>query len=128
MFKIDSKKNIWLTRGDIATINISAKKSDGSNHTFLVGDIVRFNVFKKNACNDVVLQKDITISEETEIVPISLSTNETRIGEMIHKPVDYWYEVVVNPETAPQTIIGYFDDPTIFKLLPEGGMTFGDEV
>lgn len=121
MFKIDTNKNIYLTRGDIATLNVTAKQSDGSDYTFKVGDIVRFNVFTKSACHDIVIRKDITIEEETTVANIPLTSAETRFGELINKPVDYWYEIVINPDTAPQTIVGYLENPTIFKLLPEGG-------
>lgn len=121
MFKIDAKKNIYLTRGDIATINVSAKNSDGTNYTFKVGDIVRINVFRKAGCNYIVLSKDTEVIEETTTVAIPLTSEDTKIEELINKPVEYWYEIVLNPETAPQTIVGYLEEPTIFKLLPEGG-------
>jgi hypothetical protein len=121
MFKIDSKKNIYLTRGDIATINVTAKNSDGTDYEFKVDDVVKFIVFKKLACNYVVLEKEVTLTENANVVPISLSSSDTKIGDVLNRPVDYWYEVVLNPDTAPQTIIGYFDEPAIFRLLPEGG-------
>ena len=121
MFKIDAKKNIYLTRGDIATINVSAKNSDGFNYTFKVGDIVRINVFKKGGVNYVVLSKDTEVIEETTSVAIPLTSEDTKIEDLINKPVEYWYEIVLNPTTAPQTIVGYLEEPTIFKLLPEGG-------
>ena len=48
MFKIDSvSKQISLTRGDTALIEVSAKNEDGTDYTFQVGDIVRFKVFKE---------------------------------------------------------------------------------
>lgn len=121
MFKIEANKNIYLTRGDIATINVTAKNSDGSDYTFKSGDVVRLNIFQKASCHSMVLKKDITIEEETTVANIPLTSQETKIGELISKPVDYWYEIVLNPETAPQTIVGYLEQPTIFKLLPEGG-------
>ena len=50
-----------------------------------------------------------------------LSKTDTKIGEVINKPTDYWYEVEVNPHTNPQTIIGYGEEgAAIFKLFPEG--------
>ena len=121
MFKIDANKNIYLTRGDIATINVVAKNSDGSDYVFKSGDVVRLNVFQKASCHSMVLKKDVTIEAETTVASIYLTSTETKIGDLISKPVDYWYEIVLNPETAPQTIIGYLELPTIFKLLPEGG-------
>lgn len=121
MFKIDANKNIYLTRGDIATISLTAKNNDGSEYTFKKGDIVRLNVFKKQSPHSIILTKDVVVAEDGLTINIPLSSAETKIGELICKPVEYWYEIVLNPETAPQTIVGYLEVPTIFKLLPEGG-------
>lgn len=125
MFKIDSNKTIYLTRGDIASIRISAKYSDGTDYIFKVNDVVRLKVFKRRDCNYVVLEKDTIVTEEGTTVDIVLNSQDTKIGEIINKDVDYWYEVSLNPDTAEQTIIGYnvVDgkvEETIFKLMPEG--------
>ena len=121
MFTINNDQSIYLTRGDIADIEIRATTSEEAAYTFQIGDIVRFKVFEKNRCDNVVLEKDVTVEAETETVDIYLTTEETRIGDLINKPKDYWYEVEVNPETTPQTIIGYdVNGPKIFRLYPEG--------
>lgn len=125
MFIIDDNKTIHLTRGDMVTIEIGAKKSENEDYSFQVGDVVRLQVFEKNKCNNVVLQKDVIIDKETSFADISLNSDDTRLGEVINKPKDYWYEVELNPDTFPQTIIGYdADGPKIFRLYPEGD---GDE-
>jgi hypothetical protein len=68
----------------------------------------------------VVLVVDTEVTEEAELVEIELTSEDTRIGEVISKPVDYWYEVELNPDTKPQTIIGYDKDGAkVFKLYPE---------
>ncbi len=123
MFKINSDKSIWLTRGDVAVINVTAKNSDKTQYTFKKGDVLRFNVFKKSACHSIVMSKDVTIDADKKEVQISLTSNDTRIGEIISKPVEYWYEIALNPDTAQQTIIGYAEEPAILKLLPEGDET-----
>lgn len=127
MFRIEKNtKKIYLTRGDIASIRVSAKKDDGENYVFQIGDVVRFKVFKKRGCNCVVLQKDTTVTEETEEVVIELFSKDTKIGDIINRDTDYWYEIELNPDTNPQTIVGYDVDEygrpieKIFKLLPEG--------
>lgn len=90
-------------------------------HTFNKGDVVRFKVFKKKDCGCVEIQKDITVSEQTTHIDIELTSDDTKIGELINKPVDYWYEVELNPDTKPQTVIGYDEaGEKIFKLYPEG--------
>ena len=59
--------------------------------------------------------------EATTSVDLSLDSTETTIGDIINKPVEYWYEIQLNPDTEPQTIIGYDENGAkIFKLYPEG--------
>ena len=121
MFKINEDKSIYLTRGDIADIKVSATKPDGEQYTFSVGDVVRFKVFKRRDCGCVEIQKDTVVTEETQEVIIYLEKKDTKIGEIVSKPTNYWYEVELNPDTAPQTIIGYDEDgEKIFRLFPEG--------
>lgn len=122
MFTIDSDSTIHITRGDIGVIEVSAMKSETEPYVFQSGDVVRLRVFTKKRHDLVVLMKDIHVDTEAETVSIPLSNSDTAIGEIINKPVDYWYEVELNPDTAPQTIVGYdLKGPKIFKLYPEGG-------
>lgn len=121
MFSINDDKSIHLTRGDIAVIEVGASSSETEDYTFKTGDIVRIRVFEKNHHENVVIQKDVTVESETTSVDISLYKEDTKIGELINKPKDYWYEVELNPDTSPQTIIGYDSDgPKLFRLYPEG--------
>ena len=122
MFVILPDKTICLTRGDVANIIVSASLQDGTLYTFKQGDVVRLRVFKKRDCRCVVIQKDVEVSEPAESVTIKLTKTDTTIGDIISRPVDYWYEVEVNPDTEPQTIIGYDETgEKTFRLYPEGG-------
>ena len=122
MFQINDDMSIYVTRGDIVSFTVGATaKETGMNYIFKNGDIVRIKVFEKKACEVVVLQKDFLVEEEAERVTIFLGEEDTRIGETISKPTDYWYEVELNPNTYPQTIIGYDENGAkVFKLYPEG--------
>lgn len=122
MFRINTTtKQIELTRGDVASIGVTAREGD-SDYVFLVGDIVRLKVFKNKDCGCVELQKDVEVKVQCTNVSIDLTREDTKIGELISKPVDYWYEVELNPDTNPQTIIGYDENGAkIFTLYPEGG-------
>ena len=126
MFKILKDKTICLTRGDIATLEVSAnlEKDELQNeeaYTFVPGDVVSFKVFQKKDCNSVVIEKRVTIEEEAPVATIRLESKDSRFGDVISKPVDYWYEVELNPDTWPQTLIGYDEDgEKIFRLYPEG--------
>ena len=105
MFKINEDKSIYLTRGDIANITVTATTSDGKLYTFQKGDVVRFKVFKRRDCGCVEIQKDTVVEAEATQVDIYLSKDDTKIGEVISKPTNYWYEIELNPNTQPQTIV-----------------------
>lgn len=120
MFYVNDDMSIYLTRGDTAIFSVTAD-NNGKNYVFQPGDVVRIKVTEKKACENVVFQKDFPVTQATERVDILLTEEETKIGEVISKPTDYWYEIELNPYTNPQTIVGYDDDGAkIFKLFPEG--------
>lgn len=121
MFVILEDQTICLTRGDIANINVTVNLRNGEPYTFAVGDVVRFKVMQRKNCDNVILTKDVTVEEETDMVEIALGKGETKIGDVISKPTDYWYEIEMNPDTVPQTIVGYDEyGEKIFRLYPEG--------
>lgn len=120
MFVVNDDLSIYVTRGDEAFFSVSAD-DNGEPFVFRAGDVVRFKVFGKKDAENVVLQKDFAVTDDTTAVEVILSGKDTRIGDTISKPVDYWYEVEVNPDTNPKTIIGYDEDGAkVFRLFPEG--------
>lgn len=120
MFRISTDLLIEITRGDAVEFIVTAQEN-GESYVFKEGDTVRFKVFEKKGCECVVLQKDVYVSLATEEVTVKLEEEDTKIGELISKPKDYWYEVELNPDTDPYTIIGYdADGAKVFKLYPEG--------
>lgn len=122
MFRIDGDCTIHITRGDIGVIEVTANAPDGEQHIFMPSDVVRLRVYVRKQHDNVVLVKDVRVGSETRTVDIALESADTKLGELINKPTDYWYEVELNPETAPQTIVGYDENgPKIFRLYPEGG-------
>lgn len=121
MFKVNEDMSIYVTRGDTALIDFGVTNKDGKAYTFKTDDVLRFKVFEKNGCDCVVLQKDFPIAESAESVELLLTGEDTKIGELINKPKDYWYEVELNPMTMPQTLVGYDEDGAkVFRLFPEG--------
>jgi hypothetical protein len=121
MFRIEDDLSIHVTRGDAITIQLKAKVN-GESYAFRDGDKVRFKVFEKKACQNVALQKDFLPVVGETFVDLFLDKDDTKIGDIISKPVDYWYEIELNPDILPQTIIGYdADGSKVFRLYPEGG-------
>jgi hypothetical protein len=120
MFVVNEDKSMSITRGDAVTFWVAAV-INGEDYHFKNGDVVRFKVFEKKNCDNVVLKKDTKVTEDLLAVQIYLSGDETKVGDVISKPVDYWYEVELNPDTHPQTIVGYDEDGAkVFKVYPEG--------
>lgn len=120
MFTLNDDLSIYLTRGDMAAFGVSASHKSGETHVFQVGDVVRFTVYGKNSADTVYLQKDFPVTEMGTEVQVYLTKDDTRFGDVISKPTDYWYEVELNPETVPQTILGYDENgPKVLKLFPE---------
>lgn len=120
MFQVNDDLSIYVTRGDMVYLKVTAE-NNGEPYTFQPGEVVRFKVFAKKDCTDVVLQKDFPVTDYTQGVEIVLDGEDTKIGEVISKPRDLWYEVELNPFDEPMTIIGYGEDgPMVFKLFPEG--------
>lgn len=123
MFTIDEENTISITRGDIGIIEVRVEDSNGGKYIFQPGDIVRLNVFTKKQHDDIVLTKEVNVYAESDVVDIILEPTDTRIGDIINKPVEYWYEIELNPYTTPQTVVGYdADGAKIFRLYPEGGV------
>ena len=131
MFDVINKE-IHLTRGNIACIDIPAKVRDTNPETgeetvtpyiYQVGDVVRFKVMKKGDVKTIYLEKDVVIEDETNIATFVFTGEETKFGDLISKPLTYWYEVELNPDTDPITIVGYdkAKGPKLFVLYPEGG-------
>ena len=119
MFVMNDDLSIYATRGDIVFFSVSAMDGDRT-YKFQPGDIVRISVYGKKEAEEVFLQKDFGVTEVSESVVIYLEEADTKFGESISKHKDYWYEVVLNPDTAPQTIIGYDEDGAkVFRLFPE---------
>lgn len=123
MIVISEDLRIHITRGDAAVLSVGATVGEGENknsYTFRDGDVVRLSVCAKKDYSNVVLQKDFNATEGANEVEISLDSEDTKIGDAINKPTEYWYEVELNPDTKPQTIIGHTEDGAkVFMLYPE---------
>lgn len=123
MFKIDNEQTIHITRGDSGCICVFAEDEKGHDYMFKPDEKLRFKVTEKKNTSNVVLEKTVTITQITTSVNIILEKEDTKIGDFINKPTDYWYEIELNPDSSDvQTIVGYDEDgPKLFTLYPEGG-------
>lgn len=126
MFSVNEDMSIYVTRGDAVIFPLTAEEN-GVPYYFQAGDTIRFLVYEKKKPGNVVLNKKFLVPEKTDQVNLAFTEAEMKIGDAISKPTDYWYEVELNPDTDPQTIVGYDDDgPKIFRVFPEGIISQAD--
>ena len=121
MFKI-ANNEIQITRGDKGNIpvKIPINEEETEFYQFKIGDKIKIGVYKKGKLNEnAVILKEFEVSEPTDTFLIPLTSEDTKIGELINKETEYWYEIILNDS---ETILGYEKDknPKLFWLLPEG--------
>lgn len=122
MFRVDDDLSIYATRGDTVFFKVKAKVRD-SEEAFLFskGDVLRICITQKKNTAAVMLDKRFEVTEEADSYTILLTGKEMKFGSVTAKAVDFWYEIELNPDTNPQTIVGYDEDgPKVFRLFPEG--------
>ena len=122
MFVVNEDLTIHCTRGDSGTLTIGATFDDVTDvpYVFRAGDVVRLTVCMKKDYSTVMLEKDVVVTEDTELVEMALDSDETKFGDVISKPTEYWYTIELNPDTYCQTIIGHTQDGArVFLLYPE---------
>lgn len=111
-------KEIRINRGDRLLIEFDIDNGD-DKYTFRDGDKIKFSIYRKKEMDKPpVLQKIFTPIVGSTSLEIDVSGEDMKIGEMLNKQVEYWYEIELNND---ETIIGYDDDGAKKLILyPEG--------
>lgn len=114
MFKIEDDV-IKISRATRGVIEFTLP-----NYTFVPEDTIEFRIYEKNKLDQSPVRvKTITTKEQCESLIIDLTCEDMDFGTPSNKPVDYWYEIILN---GNQMVKGY-DDITgakILKLYPKG--------
>lgn len=106
--------DIKINRGDRATIRLVSSKGK-----FKVGDKLKFSIVDKKNYNNVIFQKEYIVTEESNIAYITLTKEDTTIGEIISREKEYNYEIKYNDDI---TLLGFDDDDgKSFILYPNAG-------
>lgn len=110
---------IEVNRGDELSLSLSLKQDSGTTYTFVEGDKVVFSLYNKGKMNEkAIIVKEVNATPGQTSITISLTSQETKIGDLINKPVEYWYEIEFNDR---YTVVGYDDEGAKkFILYPEG--------
>lgn len=116
---------IHITRGDKALIDLIIPINKEENYLFQPGDIITFGVYEEGKMEeDALIHKEIKINEVTDVCKIELTSEDTKIGELINENKEYWYEVIYNND---QTVIGYDKyGAKLFIVYPEGSDKKGE--
>lgn len=118
MLQIDGYK-LSANRGDVGTFDFKTNVKGDGEYYFNVGDVLSFGIYnKKEMDKDPLFFKEYTVNEPTNIVTIVFENEDLSIGEIINKPVEYWYEIKLNNQS---TLLGYDKNgPKTFMIYPEG--------
>ena len=92
--EIELDKTLHHNRGAKGTIRLNKK-----NGNFNVGDTLKFSILEKGNYNNVIFQKNFKVLEEKSSFCLNFTSEEMRIGEVISKEEEYWYELKLNDET-----------------------------
>lgn len=110
--RINEDKSIEINRGDAGTITLINKSG-----VFKVGDILKLSIVECNNYNKVYFQKEYKVDKEKDTFDITLSSEDTKFGNVISMKKIYWYEIEYN---GNQTIVGYDENGAKeFILYPE---------
>lgn len=109
---------IEINRGDELSLFLSLTQDSGT-YTFVAGDKIVFSLYNKGKMSEnAILMKEIEATGGETALTISLTNEEMEIGDLINKPVEYWYEIELNDR---YTVVGYDDEgEKKFILYPEG--------
>ena len=118
----DDLTTLHLTRGDRCTFRcyvIDSKTQE--KYLFPAGCTVDFVIIRKlgYTLENPLLRKKVYVPEDTTEVEFTLTSEDTKIGDMINKKEKYWYNIVVNDEL---TVLGSDDNgEKIIIIYPEVG-------
>jgi len=113
-------KEIAINRGSRGTIKLT--NSEGK---FKVGDKIKFSIVERRHYENVVFQKEYIVTEESSVFYLTLTSEDTKIGDFINREKKYWYEIEYNNEV---TLIGHDKDgEKEFILYPEAGEKNGGD-
>lgn len=118
----DNLTTLHLTRGDRCTFRAYVIDSrTRERYYFPAGCWVSFVIIDKlgYTLENPLLRKKVFVPEDTDEVEFTLTSEDTKIGDMIDKKQKYWYNIVVNDDV---TILGSDEQgEKVIIIYPEVG-------
>ena len=112
-----SDTTIYINRGNRLLFTFKIENGE-DYYIFQENDKVGFSIYEKKGLNqEPLVSKEFEPTEGTTEVDIDISDTEMKIGDMLNKEKEYWYEITLNKET----VLGYDEDGAKKLILyPEG--------
>lgn len=114
---------IHCNRGDKGSVSLKVPiKFDADDnptefYKFVNDDRVSLNVKQDFSKSEFLMRKEVIVDETTETITFNLTKEDTSFGELIKKPTNYVYDIVLNDD---QTLVGYDEfGARLFILYPE---------
>ena len=124
MLRIENENEIHINRGDTGNFDFIIPLNNNKRYMFNVGDKLTFDVYEKKGFDKCsLLHKEIVLDKAQDVVTFELTAEDTTIGDLINKTVDYWYEVQYFSQDGKicDTVLGYDEDgEKLLVLYPEG--------
>lgn len=118
MLKVDNEQTIHINRGDRLVLEYSID-NDGSDYIFQKDDYIIFSIYEKKGLDKPpIIHEKITPIVGNTTVDIDISSDKMKIGEIVNKEKEYWYEIQLNNENTTNG----FDEDGAKKIIlyPEG--------
>lgn len=84
-------KTIEINRGEQSSLRITNK-----NGNFSVGDKLKLSIVEKGNYSNVLFQKEVEVTEESNVTFFLFETDDTRFCDVISKEEIFWYELELN--------------------------------
>lgn len=84
-------KSIEINRGEQSSLRLIKKTGN-----FAVGDKLKLSILEKGNYNNVLFQKEVEVTEESNYFFFPFESDDTRFIDIISKEETFWYELELN--------------------------------
>lgn len=84
-------KSIEINRGEVSSLRLINKKGN-----FAIGDKLKLSIVEKGNYENVLFQKEVEVTEESNSFFFSFEKDDTRFIDVISKEETFWYELELN--------------------------------
>ena len=91
MFFNKEDKSIEINRGEQSSLRLINKKGN-----FAIGDKIKLSIVEKGNNENVLFQKEVEVTEESNYFFFPFESDDTRFVDIISAEETFWYELELN--------------------------------